>query len=66
MELWNIRVCRMDVRASGKTSGNKVLLFPALVPVANAFVKNLRRYPQLHDREYAEKRFGAMGPLVLP
>ncbi|XP_012226364.2 L-asparaginase 1 [Linepithema humile] len=38
----------------------------ALVPIANAFVKNLRKYPQLHDREYAEKRFGAMGPLVLP
>ncbi|KYM96510.1 PREDICTED: L-asparaginase 1 [Cyphomyrmex costatus] len=37
-----------------------------LVPLANAFVKNLRKYPQLHDREYAEKRFGAMGPLVLP
>ncbi|XP_012522574.2 L-asparaginase 1 [Monomorium pharaonis] len=37
-----------------------------LVPIANAFVKNLRKYPQLHDREYAEKRFGAMGPLVLP
>ncbi|XP_020277894.1 uncharacterized protein LOC109851830 isoform X2 [Pseudomyrmex gracilis] len=30
------------------------------------FVKNLRKYPQLHDREYADKRFGAMGPLVLP
>ncbi|XP_070521961.1 L-asparaginase 1 isoform X2 [Cardiocondyla obscurior] len=38
----------------------------ALVPIANSFVKNLRKYPQLHDREYAEKRFGAMGPLVLP
>ncbi|XP_024882145.1 uncharacterized protein LOC112461216 [Temnothorax curvispinosus] len=38
----------------------------ALVPITNAFVKNLRKYPQLHDREYAEKRFGAMGPLVLP
>ncbi|XP_018300054.1 L-asparaginase 1 [Mycetomoellerius zeteki] len=37
-----------------------------LMPLANAFIKNLRKYPQLHDREYAEKRFGAMGPLVLP
>ncbi|XP_050444939.1 L-asparaginase-like [Cataglyphis hispanica] len=37
-----------------------------LVPIANAFVKNLRKYPQLYDREYAEKKFGAMGPLVLP
>ncbi|XP_070166423.1 L-asparaginase isoform X1 [Polyergus mexicanus] len=37
-----------------------------LVPRANAFIKNLRKYPQLHDREYAEKKYGAMGPLVLP
>ncbi|XP_014226538.1 L-asparaginase isoform X1 [Trichogramma pretiosum] len=37
-----------------------------LVPLANAFVKNLRRYPNLHDKEYAEKRFGEMGPLALP
>ncbi|XP_053984145.1 L-asparaginase 1 [Hylaeus volcanicus] len=37
-----------------------------LVPKANAFVKNLRNYPHMHDREYAEKRFGSMGPLVLP
>ncbi|XP_016840542.1 L-asparaginase 1 isoform X1 [Nasonia vitripennis] len=38
----------------------------ALVPIANAFVKNLRRYPNMHDKEYAEERFGPMGPLVLP
>ncbi|KAG7200195.1 hypothetical protein KM043_000627 [Ampulex compressa] len=38
----------------------------ALVPIANAFVKNLRKYPHMHDREYAEERFGSMGPLVLP
>ncbi|XP_012275833.1 L-asparaginase [Orussus abietinus] len=37
-----------------------------LAPLANAFVKNLRTYPQLHDRIYAEERFGGMGPLVLP
>lgn len=35
----------------------------------NALVKNLRRYPHLHDEDYAKERFGAaaaMGPLVLP
>ncbi|XP_033323829.2 L-asparaginase isoform X1 [Megalopta genalis] len=37
-----------------------------LVPKANAFVKNLRRYPNMHDKKYAEERFGSMGPLVLP
>ena len=38
----------------------------ALVPKANAFVKKLRNYPHMYDREYAEARFGLMGPLVLP
>ncbi|XP_014218440.1 L-asparaginase [Copidosoma floridanum] len=38
----------------------------ALVPIANAFVKTLRKYPNLHDKQYAEARFGPMGPLVLP
>ncbi|OAD56837.1 L-asparaginase [Eufriesea mexicana] len=37
-----------------------------LVPKANAFVKTLRNYPHLHDKQYAEERFGSMGPLVLP
>lgn len=44
---------------------NKKLIV-ALVPIANAFIKNLRRYPNLHDKQYAEDRFGPMGPLVLP
>ncbi|XP_051160925.1 L-asparaginase 1 isoform X1 [Leptopilina boulardi] len=38
----------------------------ALAPVANAFVNNLRRYPHMHDKEYADERFGSLGPLVLP
>ncbi|XP_076283370.1 L-asparaginase 1 [Lasioglossum baleicum] len=37
-----------------------------LVPKANAIVKNLRKYPHMHDEEYATARFGSMGPLVLP
>ncbi|RLU16364.1 hypothetical protein DMN91_012124 [Ooceraea biroi] len=57
---------RVLVLYTGGTIGMMRNELGALVPVANAFVKNLRRYPQLYDREYAEKRFGAMGPLVLP
>ncbi|XP_058808958.1 L-asparaginase 1-like isoform X2 [Phymastichus coffea] len=38
----------------------------ALVPKPNTLVKNLRKYPNLHDKQYAEDRFGPMGPLVLP
>lgn len=35
----------------------------------NALVKRIRKYPNMHDEEYAEKRFGqsaSMAPLVLP
>lgn len=38
----------------------------ALAPVANEFVNNLRRYPHMHDKAYADERFGSVGPLVLP
>lgn len=41
-------------------------LFTVLVPKPNAFVKKLRNYPHMYDREYTEKRFGSMGPLILP
>ncbi|XP_029055765.1 L-asparaginase isoform X2 [Osmia bicornis bicornis] len=37
-----------------------------LVPKSNAFVKKLRNYPHMHDKEYADERFGSMGSLVLP
>ncbi|XP_004535206.1 L-asparaginase [Ceratitis capitata] len=40
-----------------------------LAPIPNALVKTLRRYPNIHDEIYAQKRFGSaasMGPLVLP
>lgn len=70
---------RRSVTVNGNESEGRVLVLytggtigmmrneqGTLVPIANAFVKNLRKYPQLHDREYAEKKFGAMGPLVLP
>lgn len=45
------------------------IYFPALAPLANALVKNIRRYPNMHDEEYAKQRYGlsaTMGPLVLP
>ncbi|XP_076637888.1 L-asparaginase isoform X1 [Colletes latitarsis] len=37
-----------------------------LVPKSNILVEKLRNYSDMHDREYAEERFGATGPLVLP
>ncbi|XP_031831268.1 L-asparaginase isoform X2 [Nomia melanderi] len=37
-----------------------------LVPKANAFVENLRKYPHMHDKKYADERFGSTGLLVLP
>lgn len=40
-----------------------------LEPVPNAFVRNLRKYKNLHDEQYAQEKFGSaasMGPLVLP
>jgi len=39
------------------------------VPIANQLVKKIRKYPHMHDEEYANHRFGtasAMAPLVLP
>uniref|UniRef100_A0A336N284 asparaginase n=1 Tax=Culicoides sonorensis TaxID=179676 RepID=A0A336N284_CULSO len=41
----------------------------ALAPMPNQLTKRLRRYPHMHDEEYAKRRFGAssnMAPLVLP
>lgn len=43
--------------------------FPALEPIANQLVKRIRKYPHMHDEEYASRRFGkssTMAPLVLP
>lgn len=42
---------------------------PVLEPLPNALVRNIRKYPNMHDERYAQKKFGssaAMGPLVLP
>lgn len=35
----------------------------------NALIKNLRKYPNMHDEQYAQKKYGPaanMAPLVLP
>lgn len=62
----NVRDGRVLVLYTGGTIGMIRNEAGVLLPAANAFVKNLRTYPHMHDRKYAEKRFGSMGPLVLP
>lgn len=40
-----------------------------LAPIPNALTGKIRKYPNMHDEEYARKRFddaASMGPLVLP
>lgn len=40
-----------------------------LEPKPNVLIQNIRKYPHMHDEEYAKVRFGkavGFGPLVLP
>lgn len=40
-----------------------------LEPIPNALIKNIRKYPHMHDEQYAKERFGKrtnFEPLVLP
>lgn len=40
-----------------------------LEPMPNVLIQNIRKYPHMHDEEYARSRFGkavGFGPLVLP
>ncbi|KAG6800991.1 L-asparaginase isoform X1 [Apis mellifera caucasica] len=62
----NIRESHVLVLYTGGTIGMIRNENGVLVPKPNAFVKKLRNYPHMYDREYTEKRFGSMGPLVLP
>lgn len=42
---------------------------PVLEPRPNVLIQNIRKYPHMHDEEYAQTRFGkavGFGPLVLP
>lgn len=49
---------------------NLLLLFLAVLePRSNVLIQNIRKYPHMHDEEYAQTRFGkavGFGPLVLP
>lgn len=58
---------RVLVLYTGGTIGMTRNESGVLVPKANAFVDNLRKYPYMHDRNYAEKINGTVArPLVLP
>lgn len=40
-----------------------------LAPIPNALVRLIRKYPNIHDEDYAQRHFGAgasLAPLVLP
>lgn len=48
---------------------NNIICVIVLAPIPNALVKRIRKYPNMHDEDYAQKRFGqsaSMAPLVLP
>ncbi|XP_034176764.1 L-asparaginase isoform X1 [Osmia lignaria lignaria] len=62
----SVRDGRVLVLYTGGTIGMIRNENGVLVPKSNAFVKKLRNYPHMHDKEYADERFGSMGPLVLP
>lgn len=44
-------------------------MWPVLEPKPNVLIQKIRKHPQMHDEEYAKKRFGeatVFAPLVLP
>lgn len=46
-----------------------LLSLTVLAPIPNSLVRHIRKYPNIHDEDYAQRRFGAgasMAPLVLP
>ncbi|XP_037938737.1 L-asparaginase-like [Teleopsis dalmanni] len=64
-----IKEARVRVIYTGGTIGMMRNERNVLAPIPNALVKRIRKYPNMHDQEYAEKRFGnaaSMAPLVLP
>ncbi|KZC06227.1 L-asparaginase, partial [Dufourea novaeangliae] len=62
----SVRDGRVLVLYTGGTIGMIRNKNGVLVPKENSFVKKIRNYPHMHDKEYADERFGSMGPLVLP
>lgn len=69
MEWLEIRPEVSNIRIFVTCHYNPELPFLALEPIPNRFVSELRKYPNLHDTEYAAKKFSnanARTPLVLP
>ncbi|XP_015113146.1 uncharacterized protein LOC107038514 [Diachasma alloeum] len=57
---------RVLVLYTGGTIGMIRNATDALAPVPNQFVKAVKQYPHMYDREHATKRFGSSGLLALP
>ncbi|CRK88968.1 CLUMA_CG002603, isoform A [Clunio marinus] len=67
--LGNQAEARVLVLFTGGTIGMMRNDKNVLEPIANQLLKRMRKYPHMHDEEYASKRFGKsslMAPLVLP
>ncbi|XP_034489842.1 L-asparaginase [Drosophila innubila] len=65
----DVKEARVRVIYTGGTIGMMRNDRNVLAPIPNALVRIIRKYPNIHDEEYAERRFGAgasMAPLVLP
>ncbi|XP_022210348.1 L-asparaginase [Drosophila obscura] len=65
----DIKEARVRVIYTGGTIGMVRNERNVLAPIPNALVRSIRKYPNIHDEEYALQRFGAsasMAPLVLP
>ncbi|ALC48613.1 CG6428 [Drosophila busckii] len=64
-----IKEARVRVIYTGGTIGMMRNEQNVLAPTPNALVRLIRKYPNIHDEEYAQRRFGpgaSMAPLVLP
>ncbi|XP_067641032.1 L-asparaginase isoform X2 [Eurosta solidaginis] len=67
--LSEVKETRVRVIYTGGTIGMVRNENNMLAPIPNALVKTLRKYPNIHDENYAQNRFGSaasMAPLVLP
>ncbi|XP_016942489.2 L-asparaginase [Drosophila suzukii] len=65
----DVKEARVKVIYTGGTIGMVRNERNVLAPIPNALVRSIRKYPNIHDEDYALRRFGAsasMAPLVLP
>ncbi|EDV91958.1 L-asparaginase [Drosophila grimshawi] len=65
----DVKEARVRVIYTGGTIGMMRNERNVLAPIPKALVRLIRKYPNIHDEEYAQRRFGAgasMAPLVLP